>query len=140
MLLDRCGRVCGYPPGWDDISAGIWIDSLSDIPADLLALSVQRYIGKPGESRRWFPQPGQLRFEIIDELCWRRQTIRDADPRALPPPPEPEPSPIVREEIGRRLGDLIASLRMDAAAPRALPSRPCYVVDEVPQTIAGKPR
>lgn len=74
--LDKLGRVFGYPRGWDEVTAGIWIDALAGIPADLLHESVARYISDPDINRRYFPQPGQLRALIIDDLRFRRNVER----------------------------------------------------------------
>jgi hypothetical protein len=124
--LDKAGRVFGYPPGWDKISAGIWLDALSDIPPKLLLAAVDRYITAPSDKPRWFPQPGQLRALIDDELRWLRNSeapvLIERQPSA---PMTDEDRVYVAEALRKRSAELRAT-RDDSAKPAAI-----YVTDSV---------
>jgi hypothetical protein len=146
--LDKAGRVFGYPQSWfcadgegDDITAGIWLDALADIPLDLLADAVDRYINAVPPNR-WFPKPGELRALCAEELQARRagvqrrlrtvETFRISESRL----PKWESRMTVEE-----LAELHREHGLDEPAPprRPEPVSPLYVVDEIPDTIAGQP-
>jgi hypothetical protein len=146
--LDKAGRVFGYPQSWfcadgkgDDITAGIWLDALADIPLDLLADAVDRYINAVPPNR-WFPKPGELRALCAEELQARRADVQRRLPtvetfRITESRSSKWESRMTEEELAELHRE--HGLDQPAAPPRPAPVSPLYVVDEIPDTIAGQP-
>jgi hypothetical protein len=146
--LDTAGRVFGYPPSWfradgegDDITAGIWLDALADIPLDLLADAVDRYINAVPPNR-WFPKPGELRALCAGEMQERRNDrarLLDCPVRELCGGGDDS------QERDRITADEIEAIweahggRPESAKLRPAPVSPLYVVDEIPKTVLGQP-
>lgn len=138
VCLEKCARLCGgYPT---DFSPTLWTSGLVDIPADLLAAAVDRYLFEPSRDRRWFPQPGQLRAYIADDLARRRadlaqakQVIRQIEQRA---------------DYERERDNQATAADVEAIVKKYYPdgmpglgappaARPLYVADCPPATING---
>lgn len=146
--LDKAGRVFGYPQSWfcadgegDDITAGIWLDALADIPLDLLTDAVDRYINAVPPNW-WFPKPGELRALCDEELQARRA---DGQRRLLTVETYRLPELRFCKWESRMTEEELAELHREhgldqpTAPPRPAPVSPLYVVDEIPDTIAGQP-
>jgi hypothetical protein len=150
--LDKAGRVFGYPKSWyredgegDDITASIWLDALADIPLDLLADAVDRYINAVPPNR-WFPKPGELRALCAEEMQERRNDRRflascvGGDIRSRDHALNHDHHPVARptaeeiEAIWESHGG-----RPETAKLRPAPVNPLYVVDEIPKTVLGQP-
>jgi hypothetical protein len=123
--LDKAGRVFGYPPGWDKISAGIWLDALDNIPPALVLEAVDRYIAAPSDKPRWFPQPGQLRALISDELRW----LRHNEIPALEHQPSAPMTDEDRSYIAAALRKRAVDLRSRTAADNRHKLAAAYVTD-----------
>jgi len=135
--LDKAGRVFGYPAGFadDEVTAGIWLDALSDIPADLLKDAVDRYINMPSLEARWFPRPGQLRALALEEMEERRADLRRLDRQSVDQGARSTPSDDDIAHVAERVAEFRATVG-ESVKPRV---QPLYVSNEVPDTIAGEP-
>lgn len=76
----------GAPKNWET-AARLYIDSLCDIPPELLAKAVKHAI----QWNPYFPKPGDLRLSIRDELAEHYRRERAAALAALPKPEEAAP-------------------------------------------------
>lgn len=133
--LDKLGRVFGYPPDFQNPNtAGIWIDALADLPIDLLIEATDRYIMEPTHERKRFPQPGQLRAIVSEEMAARHVDRLRREQRAQKPQDAPVQriTPEEAEEIWAKYGGRPARPKLPASTIKWT-----YVVDEVPETIAG---
>jgi hypothetical protein len=80
----------GAPKNWET-AARLYIDSLCDIPPELLAKAVKHAI----QWNPFFPKPGDLRLSIRDELADHFRREQERRLAALPkqdeaPPPSPD--------------------------------------------------
>lgn len=101
------------PKNWTT-AAPLYIEALSDIPPELLAVAVKQAIaGNP-----FFPKPADLRASISEELSEHRRRM-DETHRAMLPRPAPTPKP-TREDIAYVESLLAKTLGAVAAKGEAL--------------------
>jgi len=86
-LLKPLIDLHGEPRNWAT-AAPLYIEALSDIPPELLAIAVRHAIS----SNPYFPKPADLRLSIADELREHRRR-RDDEYRARLPKPAELPPP-----------------------------------------------
>ena len=123
------------PPDWR-LALPLYVEALSDLPADLLRESIRGWI----RSSSKFPRPSELRgmvSEALDRRFARRDELR-AEARQLPAPAPRIEDPAQRAEMARRMGELARTVAGLATAPfedgHRRP-RPHYVEDRVPEEV-----
>lgn len=129
VCLNELLSVYGVPAGWD-VGADVYRRLWAHLPGDVLRDAIDRYMAT---DTQWFPKPGQILPLAAEEMQAR------LDRRiALPPPAEEAIDRMPAEECD----ELMAQYRMRRIVgdPRVrVTVEPRYVVDEVPETIGGKP-
>lgn len=107
VILKPLVDLHGEPRNWAT-AAPLYIDSLSDIPPDLLAKAVKHAV----QWNPYFPKPGDLRVSIRDELAEHYRLERAKAQAALPKLPAPPPP--TPEEIAY-VEKIMADLRVSIA-------------------------
>lgn len=103
VILKPLLDLHGEPRNWAT-AAPLYIDSLSDIPPELLGKAVKHAI----QWNPFFPKPGDLRLSIRDELAdhYRRQ-----QEQRLAALPKPEETPPPTEEDIQYVDSIMANLK-----------------------------
>lgn len=125
LALNELISVYGVPAGWD-VGASVYRRLWAHLPGEVLRDAIERYMAT---DTQWFPKPGQILALAAEEMRTR------LDRRIVLPPTERPVNRMTEEECD----ELMARYRVRRADARLVPATPRYVVDEVPETIAGKP-
>lgn len=136
LALNELLSVYGVPAGWD-VGASVYRRLWANLPGDVLRDAIDRHLAESP----WFPKPAEILERAQDEMAWRRKSL---DHAALP---IPAPAPVVRRITANEAAEAVKAFwekrggRLDEEGATMCPvsCEPRYVVDEVPETIAGKP-
>lgn len=137
LCLNELLSVYGVPAGWDT-GASVYRRLWANLPGDMLRDAIDRYMASDTE---WFPKPGQILALAAEEMAWRRKRLDNARDEARAMLSVPVEQRITAEEVEAVMAKYRSRFRATPAPP-ALGEQyatPSYVVDEVPETIAGKP-
>lgn len=117
VLLKPLIDLHGEPRNWAT-AAGLYLDALADIPAELLAVAVKHAI----TSNPFFPKPADLRLSIVDELSDYRRRQNEARRALLPPPPDvPPPTPQEIAEVDALVANALRGMAVRSAELQSAP-------------------
>lgn len=140
LALNELLSVYGVPAGWDT-GASVYRRLWGHLPGDVLRDSIDRYMAS---DTGWFPKPGQILALAEHEMVWRRKDLDRAGGSGAPA--VPVPAPVARritteeatnavEVFWKQRGGRFVGVTVEPVTT----VEPRYVVDEVPEMIAGKP-
>lgn len=121
VILKPLIDLHGEPRNWLT-AAPLYIEALSDIPPELLAVAVKHAI----TSNPFFPKPADLRLSIVDELSdyRRRQDERRKAALLLPEPEVPAPTQADVEAVDRLVAEALRVIAEKGETFIGAPRRP----------------
>jgi hypothetical protein len=110
MLAETLDLYGPLPANWERVGK-FYVEAFEDVPADLIGKALKAYRLNP---KAFFPKPGELRAQIVDELGARKRALiklRLAKgsikaPEQVRPPPTDEQVEKVRRIVDELTGRL----------------------------------